>query len=226
MLRAAATLALLATLSSCGAIPDGREPARPSHTQARLPQATSPSPQHNDARLCMATLTATGARFSPLPDRYLAPGCNQIGTVQLDRLGADKGAVSLSNIGPLACPVANTLAGWARFGVDRAARQYLGSPLARIETMGSYACRNIAGTTQLSAHSRAEAVDISAFILQDGRRISVKNDWHGGSREEREFLRTVHKSACKRFGTVLGPEYNAAHRDHFHVEGQDASFCR
>jgi hypothetical protein len=25
---------------------------------------------------------------------------------------------------------------------------------------------------------------------------------------------------------VLGPEYNAAHEDHFHLEGTGAKFCR
>ena len=114
---------------------------------------------------------------------------------------------------------------WARFGVDRAARQILGSPLQRIETMGSYSCRNVAGTARRSAHSRAEAIDVSAFVLADGRRVSVLSGWNA-SREEREFLRVVHKSACKRFGTVLGPDYNRAHHDHFHLEYGKGNYCR
>ena len=108
----------------------------------------------------------------------------------------------------------------------RAAEQMLGSPLVKIETMGSYSCRNIAGSEQRSAHARAEAIDVSAFVLADGRRIVLKRDWQGGDAATREFLRVVHKSACKRFGTVLGPEYNAAHEDHFHLEGTGAKFCR
>jgi hypothetical protein len=92
--------------------------------------------------------------------------------------------------------------------------------------MGRYACRNVAGTNRRSAHSRAEAIDVSAFVLVDGRRISVENGWQGGSAKEREFLRVIQKSACKRFGTVLGPDYNAAHRDHFHLETGGQQFCR
>lgn len=66
-----------------------------------------------------------------------------------------------------------------------------------------------------------------ADVLADGRRIVLKRDWHGGDAATREFLRVVHKSACKRFGTVLGPEYNAAHEDHFHLEGSGGTtFCR
>jgi hypothetical protein len=32
------------------------------------------------------------------------------------------------------------------------------------------------------------------------------------------FLHEVHNAACQRFGTTLGPEANAAHRNHFHVD--------
>lgn len=175
---------------------------------------------------CLAALSATGARYSPLADRYYAPGCQALGSVRLDRLAGDRGGFTVANLGPVACPLAQTFAGWARYGVDRAARQMLGSPLVRIETMGSYACRNIASGARLSAHSRAEAIDVGAFVLADGRRISVKDGWDNASEQERAFLRTVHTSACKRFGTVLGPAYNAAHEDHLHVELGSGRFCR
>ena len=132
----------------------------------------------------------------------------------------------LSNLGPVTCPLANTFAAWARFGVDRAAQQILGTELVRIETMGSYNCRNVSGSGKRSAHARAQAIDVSGFVLADGRRISVLGDWTSGTASEREFLRVVHTSACKRFGTVLGPRYNAAHADHFHLELSRAGFCR
>ncbi|MBA4043910.1 MAG: extensin [Erythrobacter sp.] len=175
---------------------------------------------------CLADLGASGAQFNPIPDTYAAPGCNKLGTVQLMALAGDRAPLSISNLGPVRCGVAKAFGDWARFGVDRAAREILGSPVARIETMGSYACRNVAGTERRSAHARAEAIDVSGFVLVDGRRIVLKRDWDGGDAATREFLRVVHKSACKRFGTVLGPEYNAAHEDHFHIEGTGATFCR
>jgi hypothetical protein len=53
----------------------------------------------------------------------------------------------------------------------------------------------------------------------------VLDGWNA-SVKEREFLRVVHDSACKRFGTVLGPDYNAAHHNHFHLEAGDSSYCR
>lgn len=177
-------------------------------------------------RACHAELSAAGARFSPVPDTYAAPGCNMVGTVKLASLAGDSAQFGLSNLGAVKCQTAKAFNAWARFGVDRAARQILGSPLARIETMGSYACRNIFGTSRRSAHATGNAIDVSGFVLADGRRITLKGDWSSGTKEEREFLRVVHRSACKRFGTVLGPEYNRAHEDHFHLEGTGGRFCR
>jgi hypothetical protein len=177
-------------------------------------------------RQCLTQLGAAEANFTPLPDKYYGAGCSTLGTVQLSALHGDHANLAVSNLGPVACPLAETFAGWARYGVDRAARVVLGSALVRIETFGSYSCRNVAGTDRLSAHATGNAIDVAAFDLADGRRISVKSGWSGGTPAEREFLRIVHTSACKRFGTVLGPGYNAAHQDHFHLENSASSFCR
>lgn len=212
-------LPILALLSACGSVPDGgRRDSLRSSTQV-----FTPSPE---TRQCMSDLGAARARFTPVPDRYFGAGCSTVGTVRLSSLMGDDAMLALANLGPVTCPLAQTFSGWARFGVDRAARQILGSPLARIETMGSFACRNVAGTERRSAHAQAAAIDIAAFVLADGRRISVLKEWSGGSPQERAFLRTVHGSACKRFGTVLGPGYNAAHADHLHVELGGGGFCR
>lgn len=218
--RAILVAALAALLSGCIGAPEQpkRQPAR--GTGASLSQ----SPQ---ARACLADLGTTRAKFTPLVDQYFGTGCSNLGTVRLAELRSDDARLEVTNLGPVTCPVANSLQGWARFGVDRAARQILGSPLVRIETMGSYSCRNVAGTNRLSAHATANAVDVAAFRLADGRRISVVSDWNSPSPQVRAFLRTVRDSACKRFGTVLTPDYNAAHRDHFHLEpGGLKPFCR
>lgn len=208
--------------SACGSIvPQGSAPVRP-QLEAPRPAAVTPV-----ARQCLAELGATGAKFSPVGDRYYGAGCSTVGTVTLTGLRGDDAGFTLSNLGPVACPLAETTAAWARFGVDRAARQVLGSPLRQIETMGSYSCRNVAGSSRLSAHATARAIDVSAFVLADGRRITVRQDWSGGTADQQRFLRIVHDSACKRFGTVLSPDYNAAHTDHFHLEaGRPGGFCR
>ena len=221
MVRRLAPLVFLA-LAACGSmVPDSTAPARP-QVQAK-PRALAVSPAAN---ICLGELGARGANFTPLPDRFYGAGCSTVGAVSLASLQGDQASFTLSNLGPVSCPLAETLAAWARFGVDRAAREALGSPLARIETMGSYTCRDIAGSGRRSAHATAQAVDIAAFVLADGRRVSVLNDWAGGDANEQRFLRLVQASACKRFGTILGPGYNAAHRDHFHLEATGGGFCR
>lgn len=176
---------------------------------------------------CFAELGEAGARFDALPDQYWDQGCSTLGTVQMHALQGDDGTLQVTNLGPVTCPVSAAFAAWARFGVDRAARHIFGVPLASIQTMGSYSCRNIAGTSRRSGHAVAAAIDVGGFVLSDGRRISVLSGWNG-SDKEREFLRVVQRSACRRFGTVLGPDYNAAHRDHFHFEGviEGNSYCR
>lgn len=220
MARIIVSIFLAAALAGCGAIPRGQAD-QTVRGPAKAAIAVSP-----DAGKCLAVLGQAGTRFTAVPDRYYGAGCSTVNAVSLSALQGDVAPFSLANLGPVTCPTANLMIGWARYGVDRAARQILGSPLERIETMGSYSCRNIGGTSRRSAHSTADAIDVSAFILADGRRISVLGEWSDGSGAEREFLRVVHRSACKRFGTVLGPAYNSAHRDHFHLEKGDGSFCR
>lgn len=221
MLRTFALILMTAALAGCGGmVPGGRG------DQSVRGPSTSAIAVTEGAGKCLAKLGQVGTQFTPVPDRYYGAGCSTVNAVNLNALQGDGERFSLGNIGPITCPTADLMAGWARFGVDRAARQILGSPLQRIETMGSYACRNVAGTARRSAHASAEAVDVSAFVLADGRRISVLGGWTGGSPPEREFLKVVHQSACKRFGTVLGPDYNTAHRDHLHLEKGDGTFCR
>ena len=242
-MRVRFVLALFAaSLAGCSMLPEGAR-ERSSGTDAwysdpvvqALPAGQGaatvqglPAPRSEADGQCLSRLGQTGADYAPLPDRYVDQGCTTLGTVQLAALSADRSTLGVTNIGPVTCEVGQVFAGWARFGVDRAARQILGSGVRSIETFGSYSCRNVAGTDRRSGHATGAAIDVSGFVLEDGRRITVKNGWYGGNGNEREFLRTIQRSACKRFATVLGPEYNSAHQDHLHVEGVigSSSYCR
>lgn len=221
MRTVAILMAGVAALGGCSAIPAAQAPQR-----ATIRQSTAIITPRPGARACLADLGKRAASFTPLPDQYYGAGCATLNTVRLAALRGDDSALALSNLGPVSCPLADTFAGWARYGVDRAARQVLGSRLVRIDTMGSYNCRNIAGSARRSAHATADAIDVAAFVLADGHRISVLGNWTSGTAEERRFLGLIEASACKRFGTVLGPAYNAAHRDHLHLELTGRSYCR
>jgi len=233
--RMALVAALSVLIAGCSVLPEGRSLSRtPVQPPARAQQSaradwSAPPPAAN-LRQCISQLAQAQVRFTPVPDQTFGAGCSQLGSVRLSTIGmteAGRGRneLAISNIGPVRCELAQRFAGWAQYGIARAAEQMLGSPLVRIETMGSYSCRTIAGSPKLSQHAHANAIDIAGFVLADGRRITVKDGWNG-SNQERAFLRTIHSSACKRFGTVLGPEYNAAHRDHLHVDMSGQGYCR
>lgn len=124
------------------------------------------------------------------------------------------------------CPVAAALFLWERDVVLPAARRNLGSDVMRIDHAGSFSCRRLYGRSEgpFSEHATADAVDIHAFRLADGRQISVLRDWHGKPDAAR-FLREVRDGACDLFSTVLSPDYNAAHADHLHLDqAQRGSF--
>lgn len=120
---------------------------------------------------------------------------------------------------PTTCAVAAALEIWLRGSVEPAAEELLGSALVRIEHMGAYSCRRLYGRAEgrWSEHATGNAIDIGSFVFADGRRISVLRDWAGEGAEAR-FLRRVRDGACGPFGTVLSPDYNDAHRDHFHLD--------
>ena len=81
----------------------------------------------------------------------------------------------------------------------------------------------------MSEHGYGNAIDISGFTLDSGRKVTVLDGWRG-SRDERRFLEQVHGEACGEFHTVLGPKADQAHRNHFHLDLQNrrngSTYCR
>lgn len=209
-------------LSACGG---SLVPAHKGAHRAPAKARPAPSPSYfadsAEYRQCRVKLASLNAQYTPLPDRSYGGGCSSYGAVKLLDVG-----VPITNLGAMTCPLAERFTAWARYGVAPAARLILGSELVKIETMGTYSCRPIAGTARLSEHAHSNAVDVSAFLLADGRRISIEGDWNG-SKEVRQFLRVIRESACKRFRTVLSPDYNAAHYNHLHFDmGGKGVYCR
>lgn len=133
--------------------------------------------------------------------------------------GAAGGRITLKPAAMLRCPMVPVVERWVRHVVEPAAQRHFGVPMAELKVAASYACRpmNHQSGARLSEHGLANALDVSGFVLADGRRVDVKSGWWGDVRE-RAFLRTVHEGACAEFTTVLGPDYDALHRDHFHLD--------
>jgi hypothetical protein len=133
--------------------------------------------------------------------------------------GAAAGGVLLRPAATLGCPMVPAIERWVQYVVEPAARRYLGMPLAELKVAASYSCRarNHRWGGWLSEHGHANAVDIAGFVLVDGRTIAVRTGWWGYMRE-RAFLRAVHRGACDEFTTVLGPDADSYHRNHFHLD--------
>ena len=100
-----------------------------------------------------------------------------------------------------------------------AAERFYKQRVTAIEGLGTYACRRVGGaaTGRVSEHARANAIDIAAVRLADGRRVDIVAGWGAGGNDA-AFLRALRDGACLTFTTVLSPDYDEAHRDHLHFD--------
>ena len=167
---------------------------------------------------CRALLKDAGVRYTALPERRDGDRCGYADGVRLTDGGSRNIGFRPANLG-IACPVAAALAMWEWDVVQPAAQKYLGSRVTATDHFGSYSCRRIYGRDagNWSEHSTADAVDIAGFRLADGARITVVGDWRGDDAKA-AFLHDIRDGACDLFATTLSPDYNAAHRDHLHLD--------
>lgn len=171
-----------------------------------------------DFPACRAALDKAGVRFTVLPPLSEGGECGHADAVRFAPGGPRRIRFAPSDLG-ISCPVAAALTIWEWEVVQPAAQRIFGQRVAEIEHFGSYNCRRMYNRegASWSEHATADAVDIAAFRLADGTRITVMGDWDETGAKAR-FLREVRDGACELFSTVLSPEYNAAHRDHFHLD--------
>lgn len=138
----------------------------------------------------------------------------------------DFGDVRLSSSFLASCPLALSSALFVEQQAKPLAQQLMGSSLRQIDHFGSYACRNIyhRENARLSEHATADALDISAFRFANGKSVTVLKGWPRP--ETQPFLRALLASSCNYYGNGLGPEYNAAHANHFHLGMRGYGLCR
>jgi hypothetical protein len=167
--------------------------------------------------LCRALLREAHSADAAAPPRSAGPDCGYANGI---RLIPAEGEARLAPAGVVAsCPVAAALVVFERQVLQPAALEHLGSRAAAIDHAGSYSCRRLYGRSEgeFSEHASANAIDIIGFRLADGRSVSILRDWRSAG-PEAVFLEEVRSGACRLFGTVLSPEYNAAHADHLHLD--------
>jgi hypothetical protein len=214
-MRRGLLVAMMLALAGCIPRSEPRAPPRSEPPpRAALPDALT--------RQCIGELVREGVRFQALPDRHFQGGCSALGAVRLEEIGTP-----VVNLGAMTCPLARQFARWTREAVQPAADRFLGSPVRRIETFGTYSCRGVNNRpgARLSEHAYANAVDVSAFVLANGRRVTVEQGWRGG-RDEQDFLRAIHQAGCRRFNIAIGPDADAFHQDHLHFDMGRGPYCR
>lgn len=179
----------------------------------------------NDLAACEAALSAAGVIFKQVP--AVQEGmCGYSDAIEVRTSLADltpnPGAPDSL---PMTCDLAARLEMWERHVVIPVAEKYLGSPVKEIKAFGTFQCRTVAGRDRLSEHAFAKAADIASFVLADGREISVLDDYRAKDAKG-DFLREVRQRACDLFDVTLGPDYNADHANHFHLDVGGNSACR
>lgn len=175
-----------------------------------------------DPAACRAVLREGGVTFAESPP-LRSDGCSQLDAVRL--AGGTTPLLPRSPV--MTCRQALAYAFWDRHSLQPAAQVLLGERLASVDHMGTYACRNMYGRADgpRSEHAFANALDVGGFRTASGRRLRVLGQFDGDD-DRGEFLRRARDGACRWFHVTLSPDFNAAHRDHLHLDSGPYRRCR
>jgi hypothetical protein len=128
--------------------------------------------------------------------------------------------VRLSQTATVDCSIAKALNSW----VDEVAQPAFDGKLVEMQVAAHYICRgrNNKKGAPISEHGKGRAIDISAFVLSNGKVLTVAGNYN-------RLLRKIYKAACPYFRTTLGPGSDGYHEDHFHFDTSARSggaYCR
>ena len=128
--------------------------------------------------------------------------------------------VRLSQTATVDCSIAKALNAW----VDEVAQPAFNGNLVELQVAAHYICRsrnNVKGA-KISEHGKGRAIDISAFILSNGKALTVAQNYN-------KVLRRIYKAGCGYFMTTLGPGSDGYQEDHFHFDTsarKGGAYCR
>ncbi len=166
---------------------------------------------------CPAVMTGevTATALPPIADGQ----CKLQSPLSLEAVMANGRSIPLNAPATTDCGMATALPGW----VENVDAYLMARDNTQIETLNigtAYACRNVNNAREgnLSFHAFGDALDVIGFTLADGRTITVETAWTGTDAEGSRIIRFAHDAACAHFTTVLGPEANALHHDHLHLD--------
>lgn len=183
--------------------------------------ARNAQPRSSRGVVC-GTRSVIGQLLTPIEGRL--QGCGIDKPVRVTSVAG----VKLSQSSVMDCRTAKALERWVSKGVKPAVGAAGGGP-AKLRVMGHYSCRtrNNRKGAKISEHGKGRAIDIGGVTLKNGTELSVLRDWGRG--KAGKALKKMHRAACGPFGTVLGPEADRFHQDHFHFDTaryRSGSYCR
>lgn len=181
------------------------------------PSARPPSDDDEDELAAPGPNERARAPYPPAQNRY--PQAQPVPLGKSPMTTASVGPVEIKPEATLACPIVSALDKWIMDAVQPASLRWFGQPIVEIKQISAYSCRGMNGQrgARISEHAFGNALDVAAFVLADGRKVTVKDGWKG-TPEEQAFLHDVQGGACEQFSTVLAPGSNVYHYDHIHVD--------
>lgn len=163
-----------------------------------------------------------GQRLASIPGKLR--GCGLANPVRVEMVSG----VALNRSAIMDCTTAKALNKWVKNGVKPAIGRR-GGGLTGLRVIADYSCRtrNNKPGAKISEHGRGRAIDIAAFTLANGRAITVLDGWR--KPRDKKLLKRLHRAACGPFGTVLGPNADRYHVNHFHLDTaryRGGAYCR
>lgn len=190
-----------ALASSLRPMPRPKVKAAASPSAATAP-ATSPKAGYRGALCGDAALT--GAVLAPVTSRV--KGCGISAPVSVEFVAG----VRLNPAATIDCTTAEALKSWVKTGLQPA---FSPRKVVELRIFGSYTCRgrNNVKSAKLSEHGKGKAVDIGAFVMDNGQTWTVLDNYN-------KTIRKAQKAACGPFQTTLGPGSDGFHENHLHLD--------
>ena len=218
-----------------GSTPKLEDTAVKGGDEAPAPTGWSPSQVEKAKAACAKLLKGLSLTYEPLKPVGKSTGCGIAAPIKVTSIGKAH-PVQIKPAATLNCKLTAALVKWVDRHLQPQAKAAFKEPVKRIRNASSYVCRrrNNSPNGKLSEHALGNALDISSFTLKSGKTVTVKAGWRrkgngtvvdniakavvSPATPASTFLRGAHKGACKEFSTILGPDANASHHDHFHFD--------
>jgi hypothetical protein len=213
----------IAALKAASNAPGMDLSAKPAEDEVDLASVAPPSrKEKRKKKREMASMEGAVCGVPAIKGEDIAPigskvgGCGVAEPVRVTSVSG----VRLSQAATVDCSIAKALNSW----VEDVAQPAFDGKLVELKIAAHYVCRsrNNQKGAKISEHGKGRAVDISAFVLSNGKILTVAQNYN-------KLLRRIYKAGCSYFKTTLGPGSDGYHEDHFHFDTsarKGGAYCR